>query len=253
MLRNGGILGKAALDGSGVDVEAESKRGGMLDKQQREMLKKRRAGLESLLSQAEQSGGSAVDESGIELSSDQIRKFIDDTNEALGIQVKSFVDSAKDNAGEQLAGVEESLREKLDGIDKEFQSSADASREAFDKQTRGGSSAADSEIGDLRSELESLYSLAETQREESARKRKLATESAGGVPTEEELTAGNKQKIFGSFSAAAALVQGQGQNPVVKHLKSLEERLAELVGLDKEQTRISQKTSDQILTAMIVA
>lgn len=247
---NGGVLGRAAMIGSGLDVQEEMKRGNLLDVKSREKAKVRREELSGQLESAEFNGYKA--------DADWLRQEIADIDKRLGRTPTNALDAMKTDAATSLGSSGDKMRAALAEQDKAAQAKAREAEEKLRQRTGGGASALNDSLNDeqrqTQGELDALLAQAAEQRAEQARKRALAADAAGGIPEPEDL--GGKAKVFGSFSAAAAMAQGQGGGGAMDKIATNTGMVVELAKernrLALEDQAIAKRTSDQLLTLAVL-
>lgn len=208
----GGILGTAALLGTGVDIKTEQGKAELIKKQNARTLPKLIEQLKSELAAADANGGSIADDttSGVSVTSEQIKARIAELEARLRVvknDTPNFLKDTQTSAREDLAA----QREEFKNRSKEIADKARIrNKEARpDLESVGGADTAAAAAAKAKADLEAARKAAgDAASKVDEEKKKAAEEASKTKAPGGGASAGIASEVFGSFSAAALQASG---------------------------------------------
>lgn len=248
---NGGILGSAALLGTGVDMKTEEGKKKLLRMQDRMAKTRQLEEEQGNLEKANANGGTMTDEAGQTWTSGDIQRRIDELKQQIGVlngAQTSFLDDAKKDATAQISDTADSIHAALAEYDKAAQEQAERSKEALAGGSAGGSSASHEALDAAQAKLDALLKQAADARaaqEEKDKAREDALSGSGRGEAEANLG----KEVVGSFSAAALAAGGATSSPAERAAKAAEkqnELTGVLIGQGTKNSKFVQDTLTEL-------
>lgn len=245
---NGGILGRAALVGTGVNMKDQKSRDTALEQQRRALLKNRLDQQRGRLADAEANGGTATDETGREVTADDLRRVIADLENSLGMAATDFLGQAQQAAADQIGATADAIQNSIGGALNAVQQQADENlRKAQEKldaalgsdSGRSGRDILDPDLQKREDELMAAKKAAADGAAAQKAKDKAAAEKAADAANGADPAVLGKE-VTGSFSAAALAAGGSTSAPIERVAKAAENQL-DIAKQNKELTKLQNK------------
>jgi hypothetical protein len=235
LLALGQILPKSAADFLGLRVDQET--GKQVKGEQIEVKQRRLAEVRAMAERARTEGPISELPGTVAHTAEEWDALAQNIEKDIGTWAATQADAlaeAQAAAREQIGGTADAVRAQLDEINRSAQERAAGSAAAF-RQRVGGGGASDA-VTAAEENLRRLTEEAARLRAEAAAKAAADQERAAGAAGAAEV-AGARDRVAGTFSAAAALALGQGGNDTPSLLK---EQKREMIRQRKEMEEFNR-------------